>query len=222
MLAIIPARGGSKGLPRKNILPMAGRPLIAWTIAAALGAKSVRRVIVSTDCPEIAEAAQAAGADVPFLRPEALATDTATSADVVRHALEACPGHDRFALLQPTSPLRTAEDIDAASQLMTDQGATSCVSVCLAEQSPFLMYFHDSDSGLRRVIADPAYQGLRRQDLPDVVRLNGALYLCAVDHFLTHDRFVDDQTLGFVMPPSRSVDIDTLDDFKAAEALLAG
>ena len=120
ILAVIPARGGSKGLPRKNLLPLGDRPLICWTIAAALAAKRITRVIVSTDDREIAAAAAACGCEVPFLRPPQLATDTAGSADVMRHAVDSLEeDYDWLMLLQPTSPFRTADHIDGLAALLT-------------------------------------------------------------------------------------------------------
>jgi CMP-N-acetylneuraminic acid synthetase len=219
VLAVITARGGSKGLPRKNVLRLAGRPLIAWTVAAAIAARSVGRIVVSTDDSEIAEAARAAGAETPFLRPAELATDTAGTIDVLRHAVGECPGFDHVLLLQPTSPLRTAEDIDAAFLRLQESGAPSCVSVCEVHESPWLMYRHDADGRLRRLLPEPA-TGLRRQDLPSIYRLNGAIYLARTDWFIASGRLLSPDTVGFVMPTERSVDIDTLADFERAERLL--
>ncbi len=221
VLAIITARGGSKGLPRKNVLPLAGRPLIGWSIAAALASDAVRRVVVSTDDPEITEVARAEGAEVPFLRPAELASDTATSVDVLRHALTECPGLDYFVLLQPTSPLRLATDIDAAWQRMQATGAASCVSVCETSESPWLMYLQSEEGRLSRLLPEPP-KGLRRQDLPSAYRLNGAIYLARRDWFLANGRLIDADTVALVMPPERSVDIDTRADFDLAEGLLRG
>jgi CMP-N-acetylneuraminic acid synthetase len=221
VLAIITARGGSKGLPRKNVLPLAGKPLIGWSIAGALASDAVGRVVVSTDDPEIAEVARAEGAEVPFLRPAELATDTASSLDVLRHALTECPGLDHFVLLQPTSPLRQAKDIDAVWQKLQATGAASCVSVCETSESPWLMYLQAEDGRLSRLLPEPA-KGLRRQDLPATYRLNGAIYLARREWFLAHGRLIDAGTVAYVMPPERSIDIDTRADFDAAEGLLRG
>ena len=140
VLAVIPARAGSKGIPRKNLAPLGGRPLIAWTIAAALAAKSVGRVIVSTDSPEIADAARALGAEVPFLRPAELATDESESLPVLVHAAATADPDGQAAggaLLQPTSPLRTADDIDAAAAL-AGEDVDAVVSVATAATHPWL------------------------------------------------------------------------------------
>ncbi|MHA7875796.1 acylneuraminate cytidylyltransferase family protein [Roseivivax sp.] len=220
LLAIIPARGGSKGLPRKNVLPLGAQPLIAWTIRAALASAAVQRVIVSTDDREIAEAARAAGAEVPFLRPPELASDTATSADVVAHALAQAPGFASGVLLQPTSPFRTAEDIDAAQALWRAGQAATCVSVCEAEESPWLMFTRDQGGQLGRVLPLPE-QGLRRQDLAPAYLLNGAMYFFRTEDFLADRQFVSDDTVGYVMPRARSLDIDTAEDLELARERLA-
>lgn len=219
VLAVITARGGSKGLLRKNVLPLAGRSLIGWTIAAARAARCVGRVVVSTDDAEIASAALSEGAEVPFLRPAELATDTAGSIDVLRHAVGQCPGFDYVLLLQPTSPLRTAEDIDAAYDRLRAADAPSCVSVCEVTELPWLMYRHDADGRLERLLPEPA-TGLRRQDLPPVFRLNGAVYLARTDRFLEDGHLVGPGTVSYIMPAERSLDIDTLDDFDQAVRIM--
>ncbi|CUH82399.1 cytidylyltransferase domain-containing protein [Tropicibacter naphthalenivorans] len=221
VLAVITARGGSKGVPRKNVRPLGGVPLIAWTVRAALEASCVARVIVSTDDAEIAEAARDAGADVPFMRPADLASDTATSVDVMVHALEAVPGYDRAVLLQPTSPFRTGADLDAGFALwQASPGAGGCVSVCEAAESPWLMYGSDAAGRLNRLLPEPP-NGTRRQDLPKALVLNGAFYFVDVARFLAERRFLFADSLGFEMPVARSVDIDTAADFAEAESLLA-
>lgn len=219
VLAVITARGGSKGLPRKNVLPLADRPLIGWTIAAARGAACVGRVVVSTDDDEIAQVAQTQGAEVPFMRPADLATDSATSVDVLRHALQACPGHEYVVLLQPTSPLRLADDIDAAYTHMQGLGAPSCVSICEVDESPWLMYGQTEDGRLSRLLPEPP-RGYRRQDLPAAYRLNGAIYIARVDWFLAGGSLIGPATVGYRMPADRSVDIDTQADFDHAASLL--
>lgn len=218
LLAVITARGGSKALPRKNVLPLAGRPLILWTVEAALNARHVDRVIVSTDDGEIAAVARAAGAEVPFLRPAELATDTATSVDVLRHAVGECPGHAHIVLLQPTSPLRTAADIDAAFELMQRTGSLSCASICEAEEKPWIMYLTDDEGRIVPLL--PQRPGSRRQDFPPVYRLNGAIYLAQTKWFLSTGQLIGSGTLGYVMPLERSVDIDTRSDFDKAELIL--
>ena len=153
------------------------------------------------------------------MRPADLASDTAGSLDVLRHAIGQCPGFDWVLLLQPTSPLRSAQDIDAAWQ-MTSAAAPSCVSVTEVAESPWLMHLRDDAGRLSRLLPERE-TGMRRQDLPAVFRLNGALYLARTDWFLAGGRLVGSETLGYVMPPERSVDIDTQADFDVAERWLA-
>lgn len=219
VLAIIPARGGSKGVPRKNIAPLGGKPLIAWTIEAALAARCVSRTIVSTDSPEIAEAARAAGADVPFLRPDHLASDTATTLDVIAHARQACPGFDVLLVLQPTSPLRQAADIDAAFAQMMASGGESCTSVCEVDTPPWLMY-RQTEAGFVESLLPPWPGGMRRQDLPPVYVLNGALYFVKTSAFDATGQLLPKPTAGYIMATQASIDIDTHDDFRRAEAAL--
>ena len=221
VLAIIPARGGSKGLPRKNVLPVCGLPLIAWTVRAALGASCIVRTVVSTDDDEIADVARQAGAEVPFRRPAELATDTATSADVVAHVLESLCWQGPAVLLQPTTPLRTAGDIDAAHTLWRNSGAPSCVSVCEVVESPWLMFSIDGSGVLQRLLQEPL-GGLRRQDLPRAFILNGVLYFVEGARFLQDRQFLHPETVGYTMPACRSVDIDTAADMAEAERLMAG
>lgn len=212
VLALITARGGSKGLPRKNILPAAGRPLIAWTIDAALKSSVIDRVVLSSDDDEIINTAIEYGCDVPFRRPPELATDQASSIEVVDHALKALPGYDYLILLQPTSPFRTSTDIDAAFRLMQERGASSCVSVCEVEQSPYWMYTLDERGHLINML--PSLEGVnRRQDLPSVYMLNGAIYISSTEQLHGTRGFLDEHTVAYKMPKERSIDIDSAADF---------
>lgn len=213
VLALIPARGGSKGLPGKNIREVGGRALLDWTIAAARASLHVDRVVLSSDDPAIMAVARACGCDVPFRRPDALATDVATTLDVVLHALDALPEFDVLVLLQPTSPLRTAADIDAAVERMIDTGASSCVSVCEVEQSPYWMYRIDNNGVLKPIIEQP-HGASRRQDLPQVYVLNGAVYVADVERLRAARAFVTADTVAYPMPLERSIDIDTAADFE--------
>lgn len=214
VLALIPARGGSKGLPGKNILPVAGRPLLAWSVDAAREARSIDRVVLSSDDDAIMAAARAYGCEVPFVRPAALASDTATTIDVVMHALDALPGYDLIVLLQPTSPLRTAADIDAACERLASSGAPACVSVSPVDQSPYWMYRLGDNQGLVPVVETPP--GVtRRQDLPAVYALNGAVYVADTTWLRQSRTFVTRETVAHVMSAERSIDIDTIADFEA-------
>lgn len=213
VLALITARGGSKGLPRKNVLVAGGRPLVAWTVQAALNAKSVNRVVLSSDDDEIMAAASAAGCEVPFRRPPVLANDQASSMDVVIHALSELPGYDYVVLLQPTSPLRTSSDIDAAFRSMRNNDAPACVSVTEVEQSPYWMY-HLSDDGRLCSVLEPLPKVSRRQDLPHIYSLNGAIYIAKVEWLLHTKGFLSSETLAYKMPKDRSLDIDDATDFQ--------
>ena len=217
-LALIPARGGSKGIPRKNIRLIAGKPLIAWTIEAALRSGLLDAVVVTTDDPEIAEVARRAGAQVPFLRPAALAQDDSPGIAPVLHALDMLPGYDAVLLLQPTSPLRSTDDIDACLSLAQTRHAMSVVSVTEPENHPDWTYRLDADQRLTRLSGEaPA---ARRQDLPQVVSLNGALYYARTDWLRQGQRLVAPETLAYLMPRMRSIDIDTMLDWQLAELLL--
>ena len=213
VLALIPARGGSKGLPGKNIRPAGGKPLIAWTVEAARASRFIDRIVLSTDDDAIMNVARDWGCDVPFRRPAELATDTATSLDVALHALDALPGFDVLVLLQPTSPLRTSDDIDAVCRALSNADVDSCVSVCAVEYSPYWMYRLDDAHTLRPLLDDASAS--RRQDLPDVYRLNGAVYATRVGWLRSQRRFVGPGTVGHVMPDERSIDIDTIADFES-------
>lgn len=214
-LGLIPARGGSKGIPRKNIRALAGKPLIAWTIEAALRSKRLARVVVSTDDHEIAETARRYGADVPFMRPAELSQDSTPGLPPVLHALDQLPEHDSVLLLQPTSPLRTADDIDACLRLAEETDAQSVVSVSEPESHPYWTYRLTADRHLA-----PLYEASaigRRQDLPPAYALNGALYLADASWLRASRQLVDRDTIGYIMPRERAIDIDTLEDWELAE-----
>lgn len=223
VIGLITARGGSKGIPRKHLAPLCGKPLVAWTVEAAGASRHLRRVIISTDDEEIVAVCRALGAEVPFLRPAGLATDDAAHVPVVEHALqwmESVGDRPEFCmLLQPTSPLRTAEDIDAAIELADSTDADAVVSVREAEQHPYKMFQITPDGALSRfMVADLDY--LRRQDLPRAFAENGAIYLNRCSCFLASRTFIPEGARPYVMPAERSVDIDTIADLRLAEWLL--
>ncbi len=220
-LAVITARGGSKGLPRKNVLMAGGKPLVAWTVEAAIAAECVSRVVLSSDDEEIMAAAKDAGCDVPFTRPSHLASDTASSIDVLLHALDQLPRFDYVVLLQPTSPLRTAEDIDAAFELMLERGAPSCVSVCEADQSPYWMYKVAAGDKLQRLLSE-VNGATRRQDLPPIYVLNGAIYIAQIDWLRANKSILGGETVAYLMPKDRSLDIDTAQDFEIFRSGIEG
>jgi CMP-N-acetylneuraminic acid synthetase len=213
VLAIIPARGGSKGVPNKNLAQVAGRPLIEWTIDAARRATSLGRVVVTTDAPSIADAARKSGAEVPFLRPSELAQDDSPGMAAILHAVAWLAEHERYhpdyvMCLQPTSPLRTARDIDAAVGLLAQHEADSVVSVTPVDQHPYWMKQMDADGRLRDFMV-PDRPAIRRQDLPLVYALNGAIYLAGRTVLVDTASWYTTNTRGYVMPPERSLDLDT-------------
>ena len=219
VLGVIVARGGSTGLPRKNVLPLGGQPLIAWSVAAAAAARRLDRCIVSTDDWEIAEAARAAGGEVPFIRPGNLATDTASVMDALFHALDAVGGtYDHVVLLQATSPLRTGADIDACITRYLASGAPACVSMTALAKHPAWM-FELTDGGRLQPILGDLVVSSRRQDLPAAYAPNGAVYIAGVEWLRITRSFYSPETLAYIMPPERSVDIDTAFDLRIAEAL---
>lgn len=224
VLAVIAARGGSRALPGKNLATLAGKPLIAWTIEAAMGSRVVSRTVVTTDDPSIAEAAAARGAEVPFLRPAHLAGDETPGTDAILHAVEWLVEHhgyrpDIVVNLQPTSPLRTAADIDAAIQLMDERDADSVVSVAPAEPHPYWAKRIDERGWMTNLIDTPQATS-RRQELPPAFMLNGAIYAAKFDVLARTRGWYTERTAAYVMPAERSVDIDTAIDLLLARALV--
>jgi len=218
LLALISARGGSKGIPRKNIRSFCGKPLLQWSIDAALATACVDQVVVTTDDPEIAQVARACGAEVPFLRPAELATDTAPGIAPVLHALEQLPQVSDVLLLQPTSPLRTSADIEAIVALRQQAGRESAVSLTPSAKHPAWMYSVSQDQRLVPLLQQDGVHC--RQQLPPAYVLNGALYLASRAFLLREQAFIALDTLGYVMPAERSVDIDTPLDWQWAEFLM--
>jgi N-acylneuraminate cytidylyltransferase/CMP-N,N'-diacetyllegionaminic acid synthase len=220
MIAIITARGGSKGLPRKNVLTFCGKPLIAHTINAAKNSQAIDRIIVSTDDEEIAVISREFGAEVPFMRPPELATDEASSREVLLHALDFMEKQgvliDSFCLLQPTSPLRTAADIEGAFKIFIEKSADSVLSITPYEH-PVQWAVEMKDNG----ILQPREKGKagRRQELVEYYRPNGAVYMFRTDFFKASTGYFGPSSYGYIMPPERSIDIDTQLDFVAAETI---
>lgn len=220
VLGIIPARGGSKGIPDKNVYPVGGKPLLAWTLDAARQARRLDRVIVSSDSERIIQVARGLGAEVPFVRPAELARDETPGIDPVLHALEQIPGFDIVVLLQPTSPLRTGADIDGAIDLMLSRKAPACVSVTESADHPYWMYRLGSIDNLVPFIDLPPAAASRRQDLPRAYALNGAVYVAHVPWLRQHRTFLTRETVGYEMPAARAVDVDCLEDLAAVEQRL--
>ena len=218
LLAFIPARGGSKGIPRKNIRTFYGKPLIQWTIEVALAAAGIDRVIVSTEDQEIAYLAQSCGAEVPFLRPVELASDEASGISPVLHALDQIQEVTDLLLLQPTSPLRAVEDIEAIVKLRRQAGCASAVSLTPSSKHPAWMYSLSNTDYLKPLMASDSAHC--RQQLPPAYVLNGALYFASRQFLFREQSFITSETIGYVMPPERSVDIDTPLDWQWAEFLM--
>lgn len=223
-LGIIPARGGSKRLPRKNIMMLASKPLIQWTIEAGLESKSIDRLIVSTDDPEIADISTSCGADVPFIRPNKLATDTTNSYDVLNHALSVLESEGEkykyVIMLQPTSPLRRAHHIDASVRLLESKNADGVVSVANLEHPA--QWCNTLPKSLEMTdFFDPLYRNIRSQDLPATYRINGAIYISLVDRLRNERSTIYNRKMfAYKMNYSESIDIDESIDFKIAEMLL--
>lgn len=218
VLAVIPARGGSKGVPRKNIRDLAGKPLIAWSIEAAKQSGYIDRVILSSEDDEIIQTAAAWGCDVPFVRPAHLAADDTPGIDPILHALEQQPEYDYVVLLQPTSPLRTAEDIDATIEQLLSAQAPCCVTVTEPSKSPYWMYTLQEDNRMQPLIQQDLVT--RRQDLPKAFALNGAVYVADTKWLQQTRSFLAAGTVAHIMPSDRSFDIDTELDLFLADALL--
>jgi len=223
VLYLIPARSGSKGLPGKNIRQLGNKPLIAHSIDAAKSAIHKGRIFVSTDDAEIAEIAKQAGAEVPFIRPAELSTDSASTMDVIMHTLNWCKDHhinfDMMVLLQPTSPLRSSADIDAAIKLLTEKKADAIVSVCETEHHPLWSNTLPENCSMKNFLREDV-KGLNRQQLPVYYRLNGAIYLSKVSTLIQQKGFLHNSTYAYVMPQNRSIDIDHELDFMMAELLI--
>ena len=217
-LGIILARGGSKRLPRKNILELKGKPLIAWTIEAGLKSRYLDKVIVSSDDNEILSVADNYGADT-LKRPEYLASDTATSFDAIKHVLECTDDFDYVVLLQPTSPLRNNYHIDEAIELLGEKRADAIISVCEVDHSPLWSNKLPANGSLEGFLTKEANN--RSQELDKYYRLNGAIYICEEERMLKENTlFIKDNIYAYIMDKKYSVDIDNEIDFRLVEILL--
>lgn len=227
VLALISARGGSKGLPGKNIRELNGKPLIVYSIEAALESGTVDRVVVSTDSREIAAVAAASGAEVPFIRPEELARDNTPSLPVSRHAvawLEENEGwkSDIFLELQPVAPLRTSSDVDACVGMLVETGADTVISLCRVDG-----VFHPcwmktiGEDGRVNAFVESGREYTRRQDLPAVYRRNAAVIAVWTRVLMDQETYYGPDMRGYIMPESRSVDIDNAMDLRLAGMLLS-
>ena len=217
ILAIIPARGGSKGIPHKNIIDLCGRPLISYTIDAGKNSKYIDYVMVSTDDEEIARVARENRAEVPFMRPVELASDTAKTIDAVLHAIrglyELGQEFDYLVLLQPTEPLRTSEDVDEAIETYFELGCEALVSVSEVDDHPILV--RSIQNKKLKPLLDLS-STIRRQDMPKYYRVNGCIYINAISEINLKTSF-NDNSIPYIMEKSHSVDIDELCDLALAE-----
>lgn len=221
VLAVIPARGGSKGIPGKNIKRVCGHPLIAYTIDAARKSKYVDDIVVSTDSEEIASVSNCYGARTPFLRPAELSGDTARSIDALLHCVEWLESHgsqyEIVVFLQPTSPLRCASEVDESLEVFLSHGQLGVASISKVSESPLLMRRFSQSGVLHPLI--PVDSTVRRQEMPDYYRVNGAIYINRVDE-LSSETSLNDNPIGYRMQESHAVDIDCVDDLRVAENLL--
>ena len=222
ILAIIPARGGSKGIPYKNIIEIGGKPLIAWSIKAALDSRQITKTLVSSDDDQILAIANAHGAQT-LQRPEHLSGDEAGSEGLIVHAIKeeirAGNSYDYAMLLQPTSPLRGTQEIDEAITLLLNSKAKALISVYTPEHTPYKA-FKLSDRGYLEGLVDNKTPFMRRQNLPQTFMPNGAIYLIETAQFLkTGSLFCEDGTIAYEMSREKSIDIDTMEDVKMVEKL---
>ena len=225
VVALICARGGSKGLPGKNIRPLAGRPLIAWAIAQARAVPRIARVIVSTDSPEIAAAAREAGAEVPFMRPSELARDDSPEWLSWRHALEQLKLAGRYPQVligvPATAPLRSPHDLETCLDEFAGGGADMVITVTEAHRNPYFSMVRRNADGTVGLAIAPEGAVFRRQDAPAVYDITPVGYVTSPEYVMTHSGLFGGRTRAVLIPPERAVDIDTLLDFTVAECLLA-
>lgn len=225
VLGLIPARGGSKGIPRKNIRALGGRPLLQWTVDAALAARTLARVILSTDDRQIADMGASFGVAVPFLRPAELAEDGTTTLAVAAHALQSLENsgdyYDAVCILQPTSPFRRASDIDACVSLLSESGADCVLSVLPvpAEYNPHWVYFRAEDGSLR--LSTGELQPIpRRQLLPAAFHRDGSVYVSRRDAIMVRHTLYGSRVLGHQVT-AHSINLDTLSDWERAESMIS-
>lgn len=218
-LAVVPARSGSKRLPKKNVLNLCGKPLISWTIDSAIKSKYLDKIVISSDDNVILDIANKQGVH-SIKRPNQLANDLATSYDVVKHTLDNIESYDFVVLLQPTSPLRDEKHIDDAIEFLEEKKANAVISVCEMDHSPLWSNTLDRSLSMRGFIKNE-FLNKRSQDLDKSYRLNGAIYICKTDNLVKEQGFfLKDKIYAFIMDRESSVDIDQDIDFKIAAALI--
>ena len=217
-VALIPARGGSKGIPRKNIKPFNSKPLIYWSIKVALESNKVDRVIVSTEDEEIADIARSFSAEVPFMRPKKYAMDNSSGLEPIMHALEKIPNINDLLILQPTSPLRRLLDIDGIFDQRSKFNSDSAVSLTLSKKPSDI--FFQLDKNMKIFSSKETLSFKPRQEYQKRFYLNGALYLSTKESILKNKSLVTADTIGYIMPEEYSIDIDTPFDWMIAEFLM--
>lgn len=218
ILALITARGGSKGIPDKNIKLLCGKPLIAWSIEEAKKSKYIDRLILSSDSEKIIKVAKEWGCDVPFVRPEELAFDTSSSIDVILHAIENIDDKfDYLMLLQPTSPFRTVADIDKVVEQSIDSNIELMVSVAKVKKHPSYLYKIENNKLIPYIETN---KQLRRQDMPQTYEHNGAIYFSTIDFIKKNKTYNSKDAVGYEMFGSANLDIDTVEDLEYAEYLI--
>lgn len=227
ILAIIPARGGSKGLPMKNILNLCGKPLLGWPVQAAKNSRYIDKVIVSTDDKTIAEVADRMGAEVPFIRPKELANDTASSISVIIHALDFFKNrgidYKYVALLEPTSPLTESEDIDSAIEnlCLKRDLADSIVGISRATSAhPAYAVVLESNGLINPFLQEDFRNALRRQDITELYLFDGSFYISDVSVLLKEKSFYHKRTMGYITPKWKSFEVDDIVDMICVEAIL--
>ena len=227
VVGFIFARGGSKGVPHKNIRPLAGKPLIAYAIETALASELIDRVIVSTDDEEIADVAQQYGAEVPFMRPQELACDDSPEWLAWQHAirtLEAAEGEpkmDVFVSIPPTSPLRAVEDVDACIRALLESDAELVITVKPAERNPYFNMVMLDEAGYARLVIPPDRAIHQRQAAPTVYDMTTVAYAARPNFVLNANSMFESKAKAVIVPAERALDIDTELDFKFAEFLLS-
>lgn len=221
ILALIPARGGSKGIKNKNIVELNGHPLIAYSIKTSLNSRYIDETVVTTDSEDIAKISKNYGASVPFLRPKELASDQAKTIDAVVHAIkmlhEVKLYFDVLILLQPTQPLRTANDIDGALEMFFEKGMQGLVSVSPVADHPLLIRSFDEEGNLMSLLGENST--CRRQDMKNYYKVNGCIYINRICTLTKHTSF-NDNPVGYIMDGAHSVDIDDMEDLRLAEYYL--
>ena len=220
VLAIIPARKGSKRLPGKNHKKFNGKSLIKWTIESAINSQYISHIVLSSNDEVVLQIGSSYEEISCLNRSNELSGDHISSAAVVLDVLESYEGFDYFILLQPTSPLRNHHHIDEALITTFEKNAKSCVSLCKSKESPYLMYKISSANNVRPILQNKKIRNMKAQDMPITYILNGAIYINEITCFLQKKEFINRDSIGFIMDSNSSVDIDTIEDFNLAEKII--